>query len=120
MSAPLDEDFYGQASVTAGSYSQADVEGQRECATGDSGWVMRVAAASLNHDGFGEIIDTNQPVSDKEILAARATLGCVGNPDFWARISVDWMDDQSGVRGAKDACTQHQCAHQCRQRAATG
>ncbi|HQW77713.1 MAG TPA: TonB-dependent receptor, partial [Dokdonella sp.] len=101
VSAPLDEDFYGQASVTAGSYSQADVKASVNAPLGDSGWVMRVAAASLNHDGFGEIIDTNQPVSDKEILAARATLGYVGNPDFWARISVDWMDDQSGVRGAK-------------------
>jgi iron complex outermembrane receptor protein len=63
--------------------------------------VGRFAVASLNRDGFGEVLDTKQPVSDKEILAARATLGYVGNPDFWARISVDWMDDQSGVRGAK-------------------
>jgi iron complex outermembrane receptor protein len=101
VSAPLEEDFYGQASITMGSYSQADVKASVNVPFGSSGWVGRFAVASLNRDGFGEVLDTKQPVSDKEILAARATLGYVGNPDFWARISVDWMDDQSGVRGAK-------------------
>ena len=101
VSAPLEEDLYGNVSLTAGSFDQTDLKASVNTPLGDTGWVLRVAAASLNHDGYGEVLDTGQPVSDKEVLAARATLGYIGNPDFWARLSVDWMDDQSGVRGAR-------------------
>jgi iron complex outermembrane receptor protein len=60
-----------------------------------------MAVASLSRDGFGQNVRTGQEVSDKEILAARATLGYLGSPDFTAKFTVDWMDDQSGVRGAQ-------------------
>jgi iron complex outermembrane receptor protein len=100
VSAPLDEDFYGRASLTVGNYNQGDIKASVNAPLGN-GWVARVAAASMHRDGYGENLVTRQEVSDKEILAARATLGYVGNPDFWAKFTVDWMDDQSGVRAAQ-------------------
>ena len=100
VSSDMDEEFYGKGSVTIGSYNQLDTKGSINLPLG-SGWVSRLAVASLNREGFGKNLITQQEVSDKEILAARASLGYVGSPDFTAKFSVDWMDDQSGVRGAK-------------------
>ena len=100
VSAPLEEDYYGRVSLTAGERSQMDVKASLNAPFGN-GWVGRFAVASLSRDGYGENRITDQEVSDKEILAARATLGYVGNEDFYARITADWMDDQSGVRGAQ-------------------
>jgi len=101
ISSPLEEDPYGRVSLTVGDYEQGDVKVSYNMPLGNSGWVARVAAASLHRDGYGENRTNGQPVSDKEILAARATLGYIGNPDFWVRITADWMDDKSGVRGAR-------------------
>jgi iron complex outermembrane receptor protein len=100
VSAPLEEDFYGRVSLTAGERSQMDVKASLNAPFGN-GWVGRFAVASLSRDGYGQNLITDQEISDKEILTARATLGYVGNEDFYARISADWMDDQSGVRGAQ-------------------
>lgn len=101
ISTPLSEDFYGSGSLALGSYNQLDAKASVNLPIGSSGWAARVALASLNRDGFGRNLVTDQPVSDKEILAARASLGYLGSPDFSARFSIDWMDDQSGVRGAR-------------------
>jgi len=100
VSSALEEDFYGRGSITIGNYSQLDTKASVNLPLG-GGWATRLAVASLSRDGYGENIRTGQDVSDKEILAARATLGYLGSPDFSAKFSVDWMDDQSGVRGAK-------------------
>ena len=100
VSSPLEEDFYGRGSLTVGSYNQLDAKASLNLPLG-GGWASRIALASLSRDGYGENLRTGQEVSDKEILAARATLGYLGSPDFSARISIDWMDDQSGVRGAQ-------------------
>jgi iron complex outermembrane receptor protein len=101
ISSPLEADPYGRASITVGNYEQADVKLSYNMPLGTSGWVARVAAASLHRDGYGENLTNGAPVSDKEILAARATLGYIGNEDFWLKLTADWMDDQSGVRGAQ-------------------
>jgi iron complex outermembrane receptor protein len=101
ISSPLSEEFSGRASLTVGNYEQADVKASVNAPLGDSGWVARVAAASLHRDGYGENLTNGAPVSDKEILAARATLGYVGAENFWLKLTADWIDDQSGVRGAK-------------------
>ncbi len=101
ISSPLEADPYGRASITVGNYEQADVKLSYNMPLGNSGWVARVAAASLHRDGYGENLTNGAPVSDKEILAARATLGYIGNEDFWLKLTADWMDDQSGVRGAQ-------------------
>ena len=100
VSSPLEEDFYGRVAGTVGDYEQADVKASVNVPIAP-GWVARVAAASLHRDGYGENITNGQPVSDKEILAARATIGYLGSEDFWFRLTADWMDDKSGVRGAQ-------------------
>ncbi len=93
----------GFASVTVGNYDQLDAKAAFGGPIGgaDSGLRGRVAVASLNRDGFGENRTNNQPVSDKEINAVRLNLGAYAGDDLDFQFAFDWMDDQSGVRGAK-------------------
>ncbi|MBW3549760.1 MAG: TonB-dependent receptor, partial [Proteobacteria bacterium] len=92
----------GFASVTVGNYGQLDVKGALGGSLGGNDALRaRVAVASLNRDGFGENVITGQEVSDKEILALRAQLGAYVNDDLNVQFAFDWMDDQSGVRGAQ-------------------
>jgi iron complex outermembrane receptor protein len=93
----------GFAAITVGSYSQLDVKAAYGGPIGgaDSGLRGRVAVASLNRDGFGENLVTGQEVSDKEINAVRFNLGAYAGEDFDVQFAFDWMDDQSGVRGAQ-------------------
>ncbi len=93
----------GYASVTVGSYNQLDAKAAIGGPIGgaDSGLRGRVAVASLNHDGYGDNLYTGQEVSDKEINAARVHLGAFAGDDFDVQFALDWMDDKSGVRGAK-------------------
>ena len=103
VSKPLPEEFEGFASLTVGNYSQLDAK----AAIGgplfghDSGIRARLSVASLNRDGFGENTVTRQPVSDKEINALRFAIGAYSQDDFDVQFAFDWMDDQSGVRGAQ-------------------
>lgn len=103
VSKPLPEEFEGFASLTVGNYSQLDAK----AAIGgplfghDSGIRARLSVASLNRDGFGENVVTKQPVSDKEINALRFAIGAFSQDDFDVQFAFDWMDDQSGVRGAQ-------------------
>ncbi|MBW8852204.1 MAG: TonB-dependent receptor [Xanthomonadales bacterium] len=103
VSKPLPEEFEGFASLTVGNYSQLDAK----AAIGgplfghDSGIRARLSVASLNRDGFGENVVTRQPVSDKEINALRFAIGAFSQDDFDVQFAFDWMDDQSGVRGAQ-------------------
>ncbi len=103
VSKPLPEQFDGFASITVGNYSQLDAK----AAIGgplfgeDSGLRARIAVASLNRDGFGENITNDQPVSDKEINALRFNLGAYSQDDFDVQFAFDWIDDKSGVRGAR-------------------
>jgi iron complex outermembrane recepter protein len=91
----------GYAAITVGNHDQLDVKAALGGAN-ESGVVRaRVAVASLNRDGFGENLFRGQPVSDKEILAARMSLGIFPSEVFDLRLSADWMDDQSGARGAR-------------------
>jgi iron complex outermembrane receptor protein len=55
----------------------------------------------MNRDGFGTNLTNGQEVSDKEINAARFQLGAYAGDDLDFQFAVDWLDDQSGVRGAK-------------------
>jgi iron complex outermembrane receptor protein len=104
VSRKMEEDFYGRGSISVGNYNQLDAKASINLPLG-GGWASRIALASLNRDGFGQNLVTGQEVSDKEILAARASLGYLGSPDFSATFSIDWMDDQSGVRGAQMLAT---------------
>ncbi len=102
ISRGLPTETSGNASVTVGNYGQLDVKAsiggsidERDALRG------RIAVASLSRDGFGENTVTNQDVSDKEILAVRGQVGAYVTDDLNFQFAFDWMEDQSGVRGAK-------------------
>ena len=102
ISRGLPKDFEGFTEVTVGNYNQLDVKAAVGGAIGGSEALRaRLAVASLNRDGFGRNTMTDQEVSDKEILALRANLGAYVSEDLDIQFAFDWMDDQSGVRGAK-------------------
>jgi iron complex outermembrane receptor protein len=102
VSRPLPSEVEGYAQAVFGSHSQLDFKAAVGGPfAGSQALRGRVAIASLHRDGFGENRITDAPVTDKEILAARATLGAWLSDDFDLQFNIDWMDDQSGVRGAQ-------------------
>ncbi|RNF85217.1 TonB-dependent receptor [Montanilutibacter psychrotolerans] len=102
ISRGLPADTSGFVSVTAGNYGQLDVKAAIGGSLGGNDALRaRVAVARLSRDGFGENTLTGAQVSDKDILALRGSLGAYVSDDFNLQFAFDWMDDQSGVRGAK-------------------
>ena len=102
ISRGLPKELDGFASVTVGSHNQLDAKAAIGGPLGGSDALRaRFSVASLNRDGYGKNRYSGQDVSDKEILAARAQVGAYVNDDFDIQFAVDWMDDQSGVRGGK-------------------
>ncbi|MGO4220577.1 TonB-dependent receptor [Lysobacter sp. TAF61] len=91
----------GQVSVTVGNYNQLDVKASLGASVGDGALRGRLAMGSFNRDGFGDNLFSGQEVSDKEVLALRGQLGAYISDDLNIQFAYDWMDDQSGVRGAK-------------------
>ncbi|WP_340648023.1 TonB-dependent receptor [Pseudoxanthomonas winnipegensis] len=102
ISRELPKQLDGYAQLTVGSYDQLDFKGGIGGPIGGSEALRaRLSVASMNRDGFGKNLVNDQEVSDKEINAARFQLGAFANEQFDAQFAVDWLDDQSGVRGAK-------------------
>ncbi len=103
ISRGLPTETTGFGSITVGNYNQLDAKAAIGGALGgeDSGLRGRVAVASMNRDGFGTNLANGQEVSDKEINALRMQLGAYSHEDFDVQFAFDWIDDQSGVRGAK-------------------
>ncbi|KAF1710700.1 TonB-dependent receptor [Pseudoxanthomonas kalamensis DSM 18571] len=103
ISRGLPNEVDGFASITVGSHNQLDAKAAIGGPIGgkDSGLRARVSVASMNRDGYGENLYNGQDVSDKEINAARFQLGAYASDDFDVQFALDWMDDQSGVRGGK-------------------
>ncbi|WP_257387712.1 TonB-dependent receptor [Tahibacter caeni] len=103
ISKGLPKEAEGFAQLSVGNYGQLDAKGALGGPIGgsDSPVRARLAVASLNRDGFGENLTNGAPVSDKEINAFRASVGADLSERFDIGLSYDWMDDQSGVRGAK-------------------
>ena len=103
ISRGLPQETEGYAQITVGNYNQLDAKAAigGEIGGKDSGLRARVAVASMNRDGFGENTITDQPISDKEINAARFNLGAYAGDDFDVQFALDWIDDKSGMRGSK-------------------
>ncbi|NDK38634.1 TonB-dependent receptor [Pseudoxanthomonas gei] len=103
ISRGLPTETSGFAQVSVGNYNQLDAKAAIGGSIGgaDSGLRARVAVASMNRDGFGTNLLNDQEVSDKEINSARFQLGAYSGDDFDVQFALDWMDDKSGVRGAK-------------------
>jgi len=97
----LSPEFSANTQVTFGSYSQADVKGSVNVPLGSEAVIARFSAASLSRDGYGDNRFSHLQISDKEILVARGQLGFFPSEDLNFVISADWLDDQSGVRGAQ-------------------
>ena len=98
---PLLPEPEGYVQTTIGSYDQLDVKASINAPLGSDAVVGRLAVASLNRDGFGENRTNDAPVSDKEILVARGTIGFYPSDTVSIVASADWLDDQSGVRGGQ-------------------
>ena len=102
ISKGLRSDFNGYGSITVGNYGQRDIKAAVGGGFGGSEYLRgRISVAKLHNDGFGENIVTGEPVSNKEITAVRAQLGAYVNDDVDIQFALDWMDDTSGMRGAK-------------------
>jgi iron complex outermembrane receptor protein len=101
VSRALEPDFGGSVSLALGTDNLQDFKVGINAPLGESGWVARFAGANLTRDGYGENIRTGQDVSDKELVAARFTLGYIGS-DVWSlQFTADTIDDASAVRGAR-------------------
>jgi iron complex outermembrane recepter protein len=101
ISRGLPEETTGMASLTVGNHGQLDAKAAIGGSVGDGVLRGRLAVASLNRDGYGENLVTGDDVSDKDIFAMRGQLGAYVNDDFNVQLAVDWIDDRSGVRGAR-------------------
>ncbi|MGV8942113.1 MAG: TonB-dependent receptor [Lysobacter sp.] len=98
----LPKTLSGNAQVTIGNYNQLDVKAAIGGPIGGTEALRaRLSVASMNRDGFGRNLTTGQDVSDKEINAARLQIGAFASEEFDVQFALDFMDDQSGVRGAK-------------------
>jgi iron complex outermembrane receptor protein len=97
----LSPEFNGFGSVTIGNYGQRDFKLGLGGGLGSDYLRARITAASLSRDGFGENIRTGDQVSNKDIKVVRAQLGAYVTDDFDIQFAMDWMKDDSGVRGAK-------------------
>ena len=103
VSRALPAETQGFASVGIGNHGQRDIKAALGGSIGgkDSGLRARLAVADLQHDGYGEIIGRSEDISNKDIKAARLHVGAFSQDDFDVQFALDWMDDQSGMRGAK-------------------
>jgi len=98
----LPKDTSGFASITLGNYHQLDIKAAIGGSLIGNGTLRaRLSIASMNRDGFGKNIITGQDVSDKQINAARLQLGAFINENLDIQFALDYMDDQSGARGAQ-------------------
>lgn len=102
ISKGLRADFNGTGSVTVGNFGQRDFKAAVGGGFGGSEYLRgRVSVARLKNDGFGENINTGDPVSDKDIMAYRLALGAYVTDRFDLQFAYDHVEDNSGVRGAK-------------------
>ena len=103
ISRGLPTETTGFAEATVGNYNQHDFKAALGGSIGGSDGALRarIAVASLNRDGFGQNLVTGDEVSDKNIDAYRLNLGAYISDDLNIQFAADWMNDRSGVRGAR-------------------
>ena len=102
ISRPLSKELEGFGEVTVGNYGQRDFKAAIGGGLGGNDALRaRLAVADLHRDGFGENVVTGDEVSDKEIKALRLNVGAYVTDAVDLQFAVDWMDDTSGVRGAR-------------------
>ena len=103
ISRDLPTEFEGYVDATIGSYGQTDFKAAIGGSLGEC-VRMRLAAASLSRNGFGENIDTGVDVSDKDTKAMRLSLGVFPDGDVFEP-SWNWT-----TPSISPACAARRCS----------
>jgi len=101
-----DDEFAGRASVEYGNFDAFRVEGMINAPLSDMVGV-RISALSNTRDGFTR--NTNAAAAgrgfgqldSKDVFAVRGQIGTLGTGPFKARLSVEYMDDDSNLPAYK-------------------
>lgn len=100
VSKPLGTATTGSASLTLGSYGQAQIKGSLGGSTADGQVRARFAAASLNREGYGINLTDGSDVSNQRTDAARVSLGWFpSGSSFSLQATADETRDTSNMRG---------------------
>lgn len=100
ISNPLPTRTQARAELTLGNFSQRNLKASIGSPIGES-VRFRLAAASLQRDGFGENLTQGTPLTDQDTLAARFSIGLFAGEGFDAVFSIDHLEDASAPRGAQ-------------------
>jgi iron complex outermembrane receptor protein len=100
VSKPLPQQTEGQLTLAMGNYGQVTAKGAVGTAVNDGQIRFRLAAASLNRDGYGKNTTDGSPVSDQNTMSGRVSLGWFPTgTNFSAQVSADHTNDDSHMRG---------------------
>ena len=80
-----------------GSYNQADLIVSAETPIGDT-FAIGASAATFNRDGFGKNRNLGEDNYNKELLAFRASAEWTPTDSFFARVTADYLEDDSNPR----------------------
>ena len=100
VSKPLPTKTEGAVTLAMGSYGQFNAKGAVGSATEDGQFRFRLAAASLDRDGYGRNLTDGSPVSDQDTTSGRFSAGWFPTGStFNAQVSADRTIDASHMRG---------------------
>jgi iron complex outermembrane receptor protein len=100
VSKPLPTATEGAVTLSLGSYGQVNAKGAAGTAVNDGQIRFRIAAASLNREGYGKNLTDGSAVSDQNTTSGRVSAGWFPTGStFNAQVSVDRTQDASHMRG---------------------
>jgi len=100
VSRPLGTEPSAQLNLKVGSYGTRNFKGSFGGASADGQLRVRVAAASLNRNGFGTNLTDGSDVSDQDTDAARVSAGWFPKDlPMSVQFNADKTRDRSGMRG---------------------
>ena len=99
------DDFGGKLRAEYGNFSSIKLKGMINAPINDM-FALRVAGVYFKRDGFGTNLTTGNDADDRDLWAARATLGFKPDEDFTAYLIWDHFDeDDSRSRIGKQLCS---------------
>lgn len=102
---PNFDEFGGNVRAEYGNYNSIKLRGMVNAPIGDM-FALRVAGTYLSRDGFGENLTTGNDADNRDLWAARATLGFRPDDSFSAYLIWDHFDeDDSRSRIGKQLCS---------------
>jgi len=102
-------DPYARATVEVGDYGRLDLKGAGSMPVSEN-FYIGASAAYLSRDGYGEVVesefpqlwnDVGQDVSDKDLLAARASATILIGDNSRLKFALDTVRDDSNARGSQ-------------------